>query len=293
MTRHKNTEYSPNHSISFASTSVGNETVLAEDKQKHEVKRLKRDGFPLGTPIGAPAIANILKSKYRENALSERTISRLISGVKFRGLEESYLPSEVPGRTRSYAARLSLVKESLMEGHGLTDLEAGLSDRVLQEFDDPHGDRVDLISQFSILWELAEREISNYPTGDLEDLFNFAPWNDDSTLYKAAIENGVAKPPKLRLIMPMVFENDHASIRLCVGAFAHLNLPFLYHAFDVSNEKIAYVWRNYQGIHAMQSAVGDDRKVGTLGKYCNWRVQTESYLRGLQVVLLKPDSRFL
>ena len=293
MTRHINNEYPPLTSTWFANMSVGNETVLAEDKQKHEVKKLKRDGYPTGTPIGAPAIGNILKSKYRENVLSERTISRLISGVKFRGVEESYLPSEVPGRARSYAARLSLVKESLMKGHRLSALEAGLSDRILEEFDDPHGDRVDLISQFSILWELAEREIGNYPTEDLEDLFNFAPWNDDSSLYKAAIESGVAEPPKLRLIMPMIFDNDDALVRLCVGAFAQFNLPFLYHAFDVSNEKIAYVWRNYQGIHAMQSAVGDDRKVETLGKYCNWRVQTESYIRGLPVVLLKPDSRFL
>jgi len=292
MARHNNIDYSPNIEISFANISVGNETVSLQDKQKHEVKNLKRDGYPVGTPVGAPAIANILKSKYHENALSERTISRLISDVKFRGLEESYLPSEVSGATRSYVARLSLVKESLMKGHGLSALEAGLTDRVLQEFDDPHGDRVDLISQFSILWELAEREISSDPTQDLEDLFSFAPWNDDSALYKAAIESGVAEPPKLRLIMPMIFDNDDVLVRLCVGAFAQLNLPFLYHAFDVSTETIAYVWRNYQGIHAMQSAVGDDRKVETLGKYCNWRVLTESYLRGLQVVFLKPDSRF-
>ncbi len=293
MTRHKYDQYSPSTSNWFANISVGNETMLAEDKQKHDVKKLKRDGYPAGTPIGAPAIGNILKSKYGDNALSERTISRLISGIKFRGVEESYLPSEVPARARSYAARLSLVKESLMKGHRLSALEAGLSDRILGEFNDPHGDRVDLISQFSILWELAEREISNYPTEDLEDLFNFAPWNDDSALYKAAIKSGVAELPKLRLIMPMIFDNDDALVRLCVGAFAQLNLPFLYHAFDVSNEKIAYVWRNYQGIHAMQSAVGDDRKVETLGKYCNWRVQTEGYIRGLQVVLLKPDGRFL
>jgi len=293
MTRLKYDQHSPLISSWFANMSVGNEIVLAEDKQKHDVKKLKRDGYPVGTPIGAPAIGNILKSKYRDNALSERTISRLISGIKFRGVEESYLPSEVPARARSYAARLSLVKESLMKGHRLSALEAGLSDRILGEFDDPHGDRVDLISQFSMLWELAEREISNYPTEDLEDLFNFAPWNDDSALYKAAIESGVAELPKLRLIMPMIFDNDDALVRLCVGAFAQLNLPFLYHAFDVSNAKIAYVWRNYQGIHAMQSAVGDDRKVETLGKYCDWRVQTESYIRGLQVVLLKPDGRFL
>ena len=292
MARHNNIDYSPNIAILFAKVSVGNETVSLQDKQKQEVKNLKRDGYPVGTPVGAPAIANILQSKYHENALSERTISRLISDVKFRGLEESYLPSEVSGATRSYVARLSLVKESLMKGHGLSALEAGLTDRVLQEFDDPHGDRVDLISQFSILWELAEREISSDPTQDLEDLFSFAPWNDDSALYKAAIENGVAELPKLRLIMPMIFDNDDALVRLCVGAFAQLNLPFLYHAFDVSSEKIAYVWRNYPGIHAMQSAVGDDRKVDALGKYCNWRVQTETYLRGLQVVLLKPDSRF-
>ena len=293
MARHNNIDYSPNIAISFANISVGNETVSLQDKQKQEVKNLKRDGYPVGTPVGAPAIADILKSKYHENALSERTISRLISDVKFRGLEESYLPSEVSGATRSYAARLSLVKQSLMKGHGLSALEAGLTDRVLQEFDDPHGDRVDLISQFSILWELAERDISSDPTQDLEDLFRFAPWNDDSALYKAAIESGVAEPPKLRLIMPMIFDNDDAFVRLCVGAFAQLNLPFLYHAFDVSNEKIAYVWRNYPGIHPMQSAVGDDRKVDALGKYCNWRVQTESYMRGSQVVFLKPESRFL
>ena len=292
MARHNNIDYSPNISISFANISVGNETVSLQDKQKQEVKNLKRDGYPVRTPVGAPAIANILKSKYHENALSERTISRLISDVKFRGLEESYLPSEVSGATRSYVARLSLVKESLMTGHGLSALEAGLTDRVLQEFDDPHGDRVDLISQFSILWELAEREISSDPTQDLEDLFSFAPWNDDSALYKAAIASGVAEPPKLRLIMPMRFDNDDAFVRLCVGAFAQLNLPFLYHAFDVSNEKIAYVWRNYPGIHPMQSAVGDDRKVDDLGKYCNWRVETESYLRGSQAVFLKSESRF-
>ena len=86
MTRHINNHNSPYEYSWFATKSIGNETLSIQDKQKHEVKNLKRDGYPAGTPVGAPAIANILKSKYRENAISERTISRLISGVKFRGL---------------------------------------------------------------------------------------------------------------------------------------------------------------------------------------------------------------
>jgi hypothetical protein len=62
-----------------------------------------------------------------------------------------------------------------MEGQTLNVLEARLTDRIVHEFADPQGERVDLIAQFAVLWELAEREITGYPIQDLEDLFNFAP----------------------------------------------------------------------------------------------------------------------
>ncbi|GIT19177.1 MAG: hypothetical protein CM1200mP39_19830 [Dehalococcoidia bacterium] len=76
MARHNNIDYSPNIAISFANISVGNETVSLQDKQKQEVKNLKRDGYPVGTPVGAPAIANILKSKYqRMPFLNERFLA--------------------------------------------------------------------------------------------------------------------------------------------------------------------------------------------------------------------------
>ena len=134
------------------------------------------------------------------------------------------------------------------------------------------------------MWELAEREITGYPIQDLEDLFNFAPWTDESELYKVAIQTGAAEPPKLSLLMPMIFDDDHALVRMLVGAFAQLNLPFLYHAFDVTDRTIAYVWREHEGIHSMQSAVGDERRVEILRKECNWRVKVRDYLRGFPYV---------
>ena len=277
MTRHKSYLNSPIYTDKIANYIIDSENVLSEENQKYEAKRLKRSGYPDETPVGAPAIAKILKNKYGRNALSERTISRLITGVRFRLLDEPYVPANAPGPLRSYIGRLSLVKESLMEGQTLNDLEARLTDRIFHEFADPHGERVDLIAQFAVLWELAEREVTGYPIQDLEDLFNFAPWTDQSELYKVAIQTGAAEPPKLSLLMPMIFDHDHALVRMLVGAFAQLNLPFLYHAFDVTDKKIAYVWREHEGIHSMQSAVGDERRVEILRKECNWRVKVRDY----------------
>ena len=284
MTRQISYVSSPIDTDRIANYIIDSDNVLSGENQKYEAKRLKRNGYPDGTPVGAPAIAKILKNKYGRNALSERTISRLIAGVRFRLLEEPYVPADVPGSLRSYIGRLSLVKQSLMGGQTLNVLEARLTDRILHEFADPQGERVDLIAQFAVLWELAEREVTGYPIQDLEDLFNFAPWTDESELYKVAIQTGAAEPPKLSLLMPMIFDDDHALVRMLVGAFAQLNLPFLYHAFDVTDRTIAYVWREHEGIHSMQSAVGDERRVEILRKECNWRVKVRDYLRGFPYV---------
>ena len=50
------------------------------------------------------------------------------------------------------------------------------------------------------------------------------------------------------------------------------------------DKTIAYVWREHEGIHSMQSAVGDERRVEILRKECNWRVKVRDYLRGFPYV---------
>ena len=120
MTRQISYSNSPIHTDRIANYIFDSDDVLSDENQKYEAKRLKRNGYPDGTPVGAPAIAKILKNRYGRNALSERTISRLIAGVRFRLLEEPYVPANVPGSLRSYIGRLSLVRESLMKGQHST-----------------------------------------------------------------------------------------------------------------------------------------------------------------------------
>jgi hypothetical protein len=142
---------------------------------------------------------------------------------------------------RSYLVRLSVVKTTFNLNGELTEAEAKAALRVYYEFNDPYGETVDLIPQFAIVHELAEREANSLSLDDIDRYFAFAPWKSDANkdLYWLAIIHRKAMPSQLRLICPFIpaaeplqnltgipepspFDAHFKQI----GAHAHLGMPY-------------------------------------------------------------------
>jgi len=212
-----------------------------QDQLKSVAVRLKRYGLD-GKKIGFKLIHGYLESIFEdypaENIPSKRTVSRWISSVDFRPLDSPYDPEDLNPAVRSYAARLSLISQSVFKSKVLTQLEAEVCDRVMREFDDPFGEKVDLVSQFAIVWELAEREASNTGIEDIESLFAYAPWQDKGALYRQAFDANKVSSPILRKLMPEI--HGETIPKFLLGAIAHLGLPFHYHEFDSTNDRVSY-----------------------------------------------------
>jgi len=180
----------------------------------------------------------------RQNAI--RIVRRWIddAGVKYEGLDTPYESSEITAEGLSYMRRMGLVKRHILNQE-LTLREAKIAERVLVEFNDPHGDDVDLIAQFAVVYELAEREIYKDSTADIEDFLAFAPWRspEASTLYRTAYEKGlVNKYPTITLFSPVATNEEMLELlqatvvgnkrtvdpilQVPIGGTAQLGLPF-------------------------------------------------------------------
>jgi len=158
-----------------------------------------------------------------------RYLSKHLKGNEIRYVD---LGKEQPF-VRSYLVRLAAVKTIFNLKEQLTEAEAKAALRVYYEFNDPHGETVDLIPQVAIVHEIAERESNSRPIHDIDDYFAYAPWKSDANkdLYSFALNQNKAIPPQLRLICPFipVFKPKEDKFRphdFQVGAHAYLGMPY-------------------------------------------------------------------
>ena len=208
---------------------------------------------------------------------SESHVRRIIRDTKYKGDEDPYEygKSDLPEDQKSYVHRLEIVKAALLNGERFTNREAKLAERTFVEFQDPHGEQVDLIAQFAVLFELAERDASDQEISDIEDLFAFAPWrsNKQSQLYLLARREGLIKSfAMLRLIAPLKQVGDQSGIPpLFMGAHAQLNLPYIWSWVQEWDDKPKDFMVTLRDNELLKEA-NQRTDAGFLRGECDWRV---------------------
>jgi hypothetical protein len=208
---------------------------------------------------------------------SEPVVRRVIKDTKYKGDEDAYEygESDLPEDQKSYVHRLEMVKAALLNGERFTNREARLAERTFVEFQDPHGEQVDLIAQFAVLFELAERAASDHDISDIEDLFAFAPWrsNKQSQLYLLARQKGLIKSfGMLRLIAPLNHVGSDVSIPpMFMGAHAQLNLPYIWSWVQIWDDKPREFWVTLRDDKTLKEA-NQRTDAGFLRGECDWRV---------------------
>ena len=219
----------------------------------------------------------------REHAI--RAIRRWVKGIEYTGLDVGYDPAEVTPELRSYVARLSIIKSAMFKGEKLTVREVNHSARTLMEFQDPHGEKVDLIAQYAVLWELVERTATGKEISDIEDLFAFAPWtsSEASKLYRLAVEKGLLKSfTILRLIAPLLTPgsgNAHVP-ELFIGAHAQLNLPYIWSWIQEHQDKNRDFNVTYRDDSHFKEHNEHITDAVALRASCNWREFIKAKLNG-------------
>ena len=161
---------------------IARETLdLRFPKERDErYRQLKRDGID-GKPVGADTILEVVSQEARNAKVSEDeinqfesvpTIRRRIKNTNYMGDDAPYESgkSDLPSQVKSYVHRLEILKAAMFNGDRLTNREAKEAGRVLAEFQDAHGEKVDLIAQYAVLWELAERKATG--KGKTKDSYN-------------------------------------------------------------------------------------------------------------------------
>jgi len=213
----------------------------------------------------------------RQNAI--RIIRRWIDDVEYEGLDVPYDPAEVGVELRSYVARLAVLKSAMFKGEKLTAGEVEQAKRTLIEFQDPHGETVDLLAQYAVLWELAEREAKGSLTSDIEDLFTYAPWvsNEASQLYRVAKETGLIEDfAWLRLIAVLVAPDPSGSYpeakipEMITGIHAHLNLPYVWSYTRKSIDDGWFLGVTYRDDPALLAGVTEPTDAEHCKRYANW-----------------------
>ncbi len=217
----------------------------------------------------------------RQNAI--RTVRRWVEGVQYEGLDVAYGPAEVGIELRSYVARLAILKSAMFKGENLTVRETTHAKRTLMEFQDPHGQKVDLVAQFAVLWELAEREATDEKTTDIEDLFAYAPWVSDeaSQLYRMAKETGLIPDfAWLRLLAVLVLpgSTDDKVPNVLMGAHAWLNLPYVWSWIQEKNDGSRVLGFTYRNNPQLLEGSAEPTGAEYVRGYCNWR----EYIKAIQ-----------
>jgi len=223
-------------------------------------------------------------SPERQNAI--RVVRRWLEGVKYEGLDSPYEASEIKPEALSYVHRMRIVKRHVLNDRALTLREAMIAERLLLEFGDPHGNDVDLIAQFAVVYELAEREIFGDRSDDIEDLLAFAPWRSPkaSTLYRTAYEKGLIDSYAIvRIFSPVATSEEmlelitkslvatrrlDRSLNLPIGGHAQLGLP--YFISWRGDKKHFHVDRNVELLKQIHKDPTDIElcKIG-----CNWSTE--------------------
>ncbi len=280
---------------------------LNQDQRRERMRQLKRSGID-GNRVGAERILQaviaeahlegidvcntywrtkpVVTCKHGESTLhfeSVPTVRREIKKTKYKGDEDAYEygESDLPEDQKSYVHRLEMVKAALLNGERFTNREARLAERTFVEFQDPHGEQVDLIAQYAVLYELAERAASDQDIADIEDLFAFAPWrsNKQSQLYLLARQKGLIKTfAMLRLIAPLNHVGSDKGVpELFIGAHAQLNLPYVWSWVQEWDDKPRDFMVTLRDNKLLKEAkLRTD--AGFLKKDCDWRVLLEQRL---------------
>ncbi len=289
MTRQINPTYQPHANHNQPEwESVARETLdLRFAKERDErYRQLKRDGID-GNKVGAEAILSKVVSEARlqrvdqatiSNFESEGTIRRRIKKTNYMGNDAPYEygKSDLLPHVKSYVHRLEILKAAMLKGARLTNREAKEAERVLAEFRDPHGEKVDLIAQYAVLWELAERKATGNESSDIEDLFAFAPWVSDeaSQLYRLAVEKKLVKSFAILRLLAILLTpgSGNASVPpLFIGAHAHLNLPYVWSWLQEHQDKTRVFNVTYRDDPHFTEHNEHTTDAATLRSNCNWR----------------------
>lgn len=260
---------------------------LRFSKERDErYRQLKRDGID-GKPVGAGKILDTViheakKQEVSEGEIkqfeSEPTVRRRIEHTNYMGDDAPYEygKSDLLPHVKSYVHRLEILKAAMFKGDRLTNREAKEAERVLAEFRDPHGEKVDLIAQYAVLWELAERKATGNESSDIEDLFAFAPWVSDeaSQLYRLAVEKKLIKSFAILRLLAILLTpgSGNASVPpLFIGAHAHLNLPYIWSWLQEHQDETRVFNVTYRDDPHFTEHNEHTTDAATLRSNCNWR----------------------
>lgn len=259
--------------------------LYAEHTPKQVAVMIVKRGYS-GAELGIAAIYDRLTEIFgknhpdmpspivRDNAI--RTVRRWVEGVEYEGLDVPYDPDEQDVKIKSYVHRLAILKAALLEGDKLTVREATHAKRILVEFEDPHGHKVDLIAQYAVLWELAEREATGIGASDIEDLIAYAPWvsEEASQLYRLAFEKKhINSFANLRMLAPLLTPGSgNAKVpSLFIGAHAQLNLPYVYSWRQEQHDRRRGFDFTYRDHPHFTEHDGQKTDAAALRSNCNWR----------------------
>jgi hypothetical protein len=269
--------------------------LLYPTERDERYRQLKRDGID-GKPVGAGKIRETVIHEARKQGVSEGeinqfesepTVRRRIEHTNYMGDDAPYEygKSDLPAQVKSYVHRLEILKAAMFKGERLTNREAKEAERVLAEFQDPHGEKIDLIAQYAVLWELAERKATGKEASDIEDLFAFAPWtsNEASQLYRLAVEKGLLKSFAILRLLAILLTpgSGNAAIPyLFMGAHAHLNLPYVWSSIQEYQDKSRVFKVTYRDNPQLLEGSAELTDAEYIKGYCDWREFIKARLNG-------------
>lgn len=283
----------PKNDIKFVSDNAAR--PIQYQTQEQAIRHYARHGID-----GRRARAHIIEAKMREEygneALGWRAIHDRIKDIPYKDdpkkLDEPYdhKNSEQPDDLKSYIHRLELVKQAVQtpDSATLTNRQANHAERVRNEFNDPHGLKVDLSAQYVVVHELSERELVGAPTDDIEDYFAYAPWLGDANtnLYRIAQQTGHIDYVSLHLIAPLVgdevitlsrmLKTDYSSL---MGVHAALGLPYFI-SWRAKGTELHFLDRLTPELNERVESAN----IGKWKKIANWRANLAKKWSGVPMI---------
>lgn len=289
----------PKNDITIASDNVARS--IQYQTQEQAIRHYARHGID-GRRARAQKIEAKIREEFGDNALGWRAIHDRITDIPYKNdpkkLDEpyDYKNSDQPDDLKSYVHRLELVKHAVQtpDSATLTKRQANHAERVLNEFNDPHGLKVDLSAQYVVVHELSERELTGAPTEDIEDFFAYAPWLGDANthIYRIAQQTGHIDYVNLHLIAPLVGSSEINLSRLLstdyaqlVGVHAALGLPYFI-SWRGEGIELHFLDRL---IPELNERVGS-AKIGDWKKLTNWRANLSEKWSGAEMIEIPTSA---
>ena len=128
-------------------------------------------------------------------------------------------------------------------------------------FNDPNGDKVDLLAQWFICHEIKHRATIKAELKDIDMYFAFKPWEDDGELYKIALQDDPNNQLRVMLLRTVVSDMDNILykpeiINISSGVWSELNVPWKTQFCQITDESIKYSVKLWE-------------KTGSMGKVVN------------------------